>query len=338
MDHFQGITAEVVSNGQVLDFYEDPDAAGNEENRARHLYVEAVPGTTFQVKVTLTPKFNLYEMKAEDAVKILVDIDGRNNSARFKRITKKDLQRNFSTREIFEYTFVGPKHFCMQTGQWMQSDYSFSNLILKETQDPGISVKEAQNLGRVRVTVTRVTVKRVPAYARKKTPIATVNEIPEKALKGRPIETIIRQVDYIDICGLTAKVSCPSFANARPISEPPLHYKHSTSIGGEAGKPIVFDICYRSRRALQILGCIPRSPSPEVSNPTDESTAAGDAIQEIKDLRARLAILERNLQVKSEPTSTHRNLKREPDEELDRGSVQRRRLDVKVEHVDLTGD
>ena len=130
MDHFQGITAEVISNGQVLDFYADPDAAGNEEKRERHLYVEAVPGTTFRLKVTLTPKFNLYKMKAEDAVKIRVDIDGRNESAVRLLVTKESLQRNFSTRKIYEYTFTGLKHFCKQTEQWMQSDYSFSNLIL----------------------------------------------------------------------------------------------------------------------------------------------------------------------------------------------------------------
>ena len=105
-----------------------------------------------------------------------------------------------------------------------------------------------------------------------------------------------------------------------------------------------------------MLGCIPRSPSPEVQN----HIAPGDAIQEVRDLRvsptsdyqnanagianpaiftqARLAILERNLQVKTEPTSTHRNLKRERDEEHDGGSFQRRRVAVKVEHVDLTED
>ena len=108
-----------------------------------------------------------------------------------------------------------------------------------------------------------------------------------------------------------------------------------------------------------MLGCIPRSPSPEVQNPEDEATAPGDAIQEVRDLRvsptsefrnrtgelifclftqARLAILERNLEVKTESTSTHRNLKRERDEEHNKGSFQRRRLSVSVEHIDLTGD
>lgn len=318
MDHFQGITVEVISNGQALDFYEDPDAAEPEEICARHHYIEAVAGSTFQVKATLTPEFKFYTMKAEDAVQILVNIDGCSSLQVLR--TKKYLQGKFSTGKTVEEPFIGPRHFCMQTKQWMLRDYSFGNLILKEAQDPGTFVKEAQKLGRILVTVKRVKLEKGPAWGQNKTPIATINEMPEKALKGRPIETII------------------GFANARPASEPPIQYEYPTSIGGEAGKPTVFNIYYRSRRALQMLGCIPRSPSPEVQKPEDEAIAPGDAVQEVRDLRARLAILERNLEVKAEPTSTHRNLKRERDEERNMGSVQRRRLAAQVEHIDLTGD
>ena len=50
MDTFQGITTEIISNGQVLKLYDDPDAAESEENRSRQYYVEAVAGSTFQVK------------------------------------------------------------------------------------------------------------------------------------------------------------------------------------------------------------------------------------------------------------------------------------------------
>ena len=130
MDYFEGITAELISNGQVLDFYENPDAAGIEENRARHHYIEAVAGSTFQVKVTLTPKFKFYKMKAKDAVDISVDIDGCDDSLLHVWFTKKELQAEFSMGETIEQMFTGPRHFCMQTEQWKQSDYSFSNLIL----------------------------------------------------------------------------------------------------------------------------------------------------------------------------------------------------------------
>ena len=48
MDHFQGITAEIISDGRVLKLYDDPDAAENEDNDARHHYVEAVFWVYFQ--------------------------------------------------------------------------------------------------------------------------------------------------------------------------------------------------------------------------------------------------------------------------------------------------
>ena len=34
-----------------------------------------------------------------------------------------------------------------------------------------------------------------------------------------------------------------------------------------------------------MLGCIPRSPSPEVQNPEDEATGPGNALQEVRNLR-----------------------------------------------------
>lgn len=130
MDHFQGITAQIISNGQVLDFYDDPDAPEIPESRARHHYVEAVAGSTFQVKVNLTHRFNSCGMKAEDAVKISVVPDGNNRGGRAIKYTKKLLRESFSRVYLRSHTFTGPKHFCKETGQWMQSDYSFGNLVL----------------------------------------------------------------------------------------------------------------------------------------------------------------------------------------------------------------
>lgn len=111
--------------------------------------------------------------------------------------------------------------------------------------------------------------------------------------------------------------------------------------------------------ALQVLGCIPRSPLPEVKTPEHQATAPEDIIQEVRDLRvspdskvpdfrmetdvttrvqARLALLERGLNVKSEPSSAAPRVKREREEEDNEGARQRRRTSVKIEHVDLTDD
>lgn len=130
MDRFQGITAKIISNGHVLELYDDPDAAEIEDTHARHHYVEAVAGSTFLVKVDLTPQFELNRMKAEHAVKVRVRIDGRRNSLYSQKFTKECLQDTFSQGKPGTAVFTGPTQFCKETGQWMLTDYSFGNLVL----------------------------------------------------------------------------------------------------------------------------------------------------------------------------------------------------------------
>lgn len=136
MDHFQGITAEIISNGQVLKLYDDPDAAENEDSDAHHHYVEAVAGSTFKVNVHLTPQFKLNKMKAEHAVKIRVGIDGGHDSALSSYLTKASLQERFTRGRPYDGTFTGVRQFCKETGQWMMCDYSFGDLVLSM---PGLS-------------------------------------------------------------------------------------------------------------------------------------------------------------------------------------------------------
>lgn len=104
------------------------------------------------------------------------------------------------------------------------------------------------------------------------------------------------------------------------------------------------------------MGIIPRSPSPERPMNNDETAVPNDTVQkEVQDLRvsplpeltpvwktystnpqARLALLERGLDVKPETSSAAtRNPKRERDEDE---REERPRQRVKVEHVDLTDD
>lgn len=130
MDHFQGIIAEIFSNGQRLSLYDDTDSREVEESHARHQYVEAVAGSTFQVRVSLTPQFNFYKMKPEHAVAIHIKIDGNHGSSLKVQYTKNLLREKFSTRGLCVHTFTGPKHFSRDTRQWMRSDYSFGNLVL----------------------------------------------------------------------------------------------------------------------------------------------------------------------------------------------------------------
>lgn len=130
MDPFQGITTEIISNGQVLKIYENLDDAEAEESHSRCHYVEAVVGSPFQVKVTLARQFQLYRMGPEHAVSILLNIDGRRDIGRITHFNKRYLQQQFSRRKSVHDLFTGPVACCKETGQWMKSDYSFGNLVL----------------------------------------------------------------------------------------------------------------------------------------------------------------------------------------------------------------
>ena len=128
MDPFQGISVEIVSNGQALDLYDDPDASEIEEGHSRHHYVEAVAGSTFEVGVILTSDFNFYRLGAKHAVLIRVEIDSSLKDAAY--CPMGELRRNFSQGEIDGHTFSRSTQFCNETEEWMSSDYSFGNLIL----------------------------------------------------------------------------------------------------------------------------------------------------------------------------------------------------------------
>ncbi len=73
---FGGIDVEVISNGQLLPLYDDPDAEENEEPRIRQHYIEAVTGAMFSVKVTLGDTF---EMGHCDAARVSISFDGEEN-------------------------------------------------------------------------------------------------------------------------------------------------------------------------------------------------------------------------------------------------------------------
>ena len=93
----------------------------------------------------------------------------------------------------------------------MLSDYSFGNLVLsvlfssissknriqsdkllEENSDPDFSAKQAQDLGKIQITIQRVKLAKKRASDLPDTrPIATIKGVPEKALKGRSIENTV---------------------------------------------------------------------------------------------------------------------------------------------------
>lgn len=127
MDPFQGIIVQVLSNREPVDLYDDPDAAENEHERTRNHYVEAVTGAKFMVKVMLTTDFNLYHLRPEDAIRIRMNLDGRQVSW-YRDVPRDEIEKNHLRGEPGCHTFEAVTHFCHRTGQWMRSDFVFGEL------------------------------------------------------------------------------------------------------------------------------------------------------------------------------------------------------------------
>ncbi|MCJ1434906.1 hypothetical protein MMC27_004276 [Xylographa pallens] len=167
-----------------------------------------------------------------------------------------------------------------------------------------------------------------------------LDRVSKRLLKGKTVSNIIKSV-------------------AGPSCAAPLENSWCfASLSGQPGLPINFRILHRSRKTLQMLGCIPRTPSPQPSarsindvNPLSNASpaappivTAADPAQKIKDLRARLALLERSLIIKAEHTTPTRHanagttVKCERADKDYKRDYKRRRVIKEIEVLDMTSD
>ena len=129
MDPFKGILVQVISNGQLLESYDDPDASDNENPYQRQQYIEAVTGATFSVKVTITDQFDFCQISRQDGVAVELGVDGFCWShGRYCR--REDLEYLFRRGGTWTHAFDKFTHFSDKTGRWMESEYSFNALKL----------------------------------------------------------------------------------------------------------------------------------------------------------------------------------------------------------------
>lgn len=73
MASYKGVKVEIISNGEVLPMYDDPDVAEMDEVSVPQYFIEATTGATFSIRVTVTPAF---ERGPCDAVRVHVNFDG----------------------------------------------------------------------------------------------------------------------------------------------------------------------------------------------------------------------------------------------------------------------
>ena len=129
MDLFKGILVQVISNGQILKSYDDPDASDNEDPYQRQQYIEAVTDATFAVNVILTDQFDFCRIGRKDGVEVRFSIDGNDWGHSFYD-TRESIEEGFETEKTSIFEFDEFTHFSDKTGRWMRSEYSFNALEL----------------------------------------------------------------------------------------------------------------------------------------------------------------------------------------------------------------
>lgn len=125
--HLEGVKVEVISNGQSLSLYDDPDAIGNEEPRTRQNYIEAVTGATFEVKVTLSDTF---EMGRCDAARASISFDGDKNGF-YSEVSRTPGWKN-RPLEDRQIVFSRISQFCEGSGQWRSGKLCFGELAISK--------------------------------------------------------------------------------------------------------------------------------------------------------------------------------------------------------------
>ena len=127
MDLFKGILVQVISNGEILKSYNDPDASDHENPYQRRQYIEAVTGVTFAIKVIITDEFHLRNISRKDGIIVHLAVDGLDWVRGF-HFTREQIEGNWRKGKPCTCNFDEFTHFSDKTGQWMKSEYSFNAL------------------------------------------------------------------------------------------------------------------------------------------------------------------------------------------------------------------
>ncbi|KAL9030410.1 MAG: hypothetical protein Q9196_001467 [Gyalolechia fulgens] len=332
MATFKGATFEILSANQPCPIYDDPDAPDNEDRFTRQKYIEAVTGATFIIKVTLDRDFRF---ASSDAVRIMFTLDNMPRSY-YEDVRRKDIRSGEKRSVRLECM----QKYCLRTHQWQRGHLSFGKLEIKETTDSAVSPNELKNLGRIRVSYQRIKYGQTRDQRSIYHDTERVSEVSEKVLKGKSIENTIDSVNLVE--------SAP----------PDRSYVEGLTLPGSAGEEVTVNFLYRSKRTLQMIGCIPRSPSPAPVNRSAEAPRSGTEFsvqEELRTLRvkslparindinntrsqARLAKLEGQTNTKAEKLSLGSVIKRERDKKEHESPRKRSRHSGPMETVDLTGD
>ncbi|KAL8791466.1 MAG: hypothetical protein Q9213_000083 [Squamulea squamosa] len=223
--------------------YDNPDADGHEDpfsaSSPPQKYIEAVTGAKFEVVVTLDPQF---EFGNCDAVRVTIYPDNMNGLyADIKR--KDEVERSLNCHSE---RFGSLRRYCADTHQWQRGDLTFGDLKIQETGDSNVSIKDIDQLGKIRVTWQRI-------YWGKKTERESNNNKPiskvtEKVLKGKAIENAIK------------------LSNLQALKEGPrITQVEGIPLLGPMGRKVTMDILVQARLA-ELENRTSNTPQPSIKS------------------------------------------------------------------------
>ena len=139
MDPFEGIDVEIISNGEVLTLYNDPDDEPGHDSRVRQRYIEAVTGATFEVKVRVDHRFSLFSLGGNDAIRASVDYDSTYKYG--KNMLIDPLLHNSGFGDV-SCTFTRMHNFWPETRPWKSGATTFGALVTGEPKYEPICPKQ----------------------------------------------------------------------------------------------------------------------------------------------------------------------------------------------------
>lgn len=125
---FDAVTVQVISEGNPLKFYDDPDEDPNNPSpNTRQYYVEAITDATFKVRIVLSNKFPLYRLRDDDAVRLSINYDGQ-QLWWYTDLSTSHLLQCWSKGQSTEHTFARLSRYCDHSQRWTSGETTFGAL------------------------------------------------------------------------------------------------------------------------------------------------------------------------------------------------------------------
>lgn len=271
-------TVSILVNRRPLQEHDTDGSHGQSADQVK--YVEAIEGAEFSIEACISQN----AVFATNCKAFKIYMDGA--ALGYLSVRHDDVTHGSSERG---WRNVKAGKHCHVNGQTMRQSFQFINLqTTEEKGDFNEYQRLARSAGSIRTEVYNVRTTREaakPIERRISTPI------PEKALKGRPIDM------------------SAGLGQVRP-SHPMTHITNIIPIGNHL---VSFVFLYRSRRSLQMLNIIPTTPEPEPEpEPPQQQDPNSLSLEDARLLvsqyqakdRSRITVKEEQTKVKSENKRT----------------------------------